>query len=1008
MSRSSEAAGASPSGERWPSLASAGGSTAMARSALLGLLLLLLTAHRAAGQTPESVLDGINASTPCLLADGSPGPIMCVLYSANGDLMCHWFAGLDSSAPTAYKLNWRSEHDLPNNDTTPPPLDVDPSWEESRFYDVQGDQLLRMACDEKDGCVVCNLRRFHLVVGVNYMYDMWVTANGTAVSKHLQVEPQNKILLPPPSNVQLISERDEPTQLTVQWEKPSLIHSKCQLRYRHQGTSHWTTVNDVMDNASHYTLYDLAPGSLYWAQLRCRLIPEGEYWSPWSQPRVGQTPDAVPLGAPSVWRELGEPDARGWRDLTVLWKDFPEKQARGRVLHWLVSLHPGNRETKLEARYRGATLSVSANEPIHVSVRAVNSAGRSDSAGFSVPTLAHSGVLPPLQLSAHSQEGPDGRPALLVTWAPPECHHHMVKGYLVEWSPTSRSTSSSTSSDLPSASPPTLSSLPSLTSPSSSMAAAEAAALTAPSPWSPLLTPSLTSWARLPANSLSFNITGSLEPCVGYAVSVYARYTRREGLPARTIAFARECPPDRGPELEIQEVQGSSAQLSWQAIPLENRRGVLRGYTIHYSDPSHLNKTVEVDASQLSVVLPHLRSSTVYTVWARARTGGGEGPDGSSISFKTKHLDDWKVLAMVTVVCVAVLLLALSTACLCTRCRNWIKEHLYYPDFRKSRVLRDLMQQQQSQGGHRQSSASDLETVVSSVEVVESESPQLLRGSCKGVGVTGGPTGADTRSLGGETSGIGSSRPSSPDRHTSDESDTCCSSNATSVANVDALLPPPPSSRRREGPRDGSGEEEEEEEEEGESAASRSRSHQRLDEGGRPFPAPGAACPRAHTWSCSDGEEPCLLPAPHGAHAEPYSQVSYRDRRQEQGCPGRSGREERGERVGGDGGVASRSLDAAGDDDGNDGDDDDDGGGGNSGGGFTDASVLLRSFVGKPPGPCLTDGECRCCGRSKLGGKSGGGCGGRQEQDEASVGGADERVQAYFPQLVTEAGYMPQ
>nr|XP_032821795.1 interleukin-6 receptor subunit beta-like [Petromyzon marinus]XP_032821796.1 interleukin-6 receptor subunit beta-like [Petromyzon marinus]XP_032821797.1 interleukin-6 receptor subunit beta-like [Petromyzon marinus]XP_032821798.1 interleukin-6 receptor subunit beta-like [Petromyzon marinus]XP_032821799.1 interleukin-6 receptor subunit beta-like [Petromyzon marinus] len=982
----------------------------MACSALLGLLLVLLAARRGAGQTPKSVLDSIYASTPCLQAAGSPGPLMCVLFSVSEDFMCHWLARLDSSAPTTYKLNWRAYHGSPSNDTTSPPLDVDPSWDANRLYYVQDDELLRMACDEKDGCVVCKLRKFHLNLGLNYMYEMWVTANGTAESQHLRFEPQNQILLPPPSDVGLTSERDEPTQLVVQWTNPFYINTKCQLRYRHQGTSHWTTVNDVMDNASHYTLYDLAPGSLYWAQLRCRIIPEGEYWSPWSQQRVGQTPDAVPLGVPDMWRELGEADARGWRDLTVLWKDLPEKQARGRVLHWLVSLHPGNRETRLEAQYRGATLAVPANAPVHVNVRAVNSAGRSNAAGLSVPALGQSGMLPPLQLSAHSQEGPDGRPALRVTWAAPACQHHMVKGYLVEWSPTTVSTSSSTSSDLPSlatpalspALPPTLSSLPSLASPSSSVAAA--AALTAPSPWRPLLTPSLTSWARLPANSLSFNITGSLEPCVGYAVSVYARYVRGEGPPARTIAFARECPPDRGPELGIQEVQGSSAQLSWQEIPLEKRRGVLRGYTIHYSDPSHLNKTVEVDASQSSVVLHHLQSSTVYTVWARARTAGGEGPDGSSISFKTKRLDDWKVIAMVAVVCVAVLLLALSTACLCTRCRNWIKEHLYYPDFRKSRVLRDLMQQQQSQGGHRQSSASDLETVVSSVEVVESESPQLLRGSCKGGGVTGAPTGADTRSLGGETSGIGSSRPSSPDRHTSDESDTCCSSNATSVANVDALLPPPPSSRRREGPRDGSGEEEEEEEEEG--AASRSRSHQDLDgsgEGGRPFLAPGAACPRAHTWSCSDGEEPCLLPAPHSAHAEPYSQVSYRDRRQQQGCPGCSWREERGEGVGGDGGVASRSLDAAGDDDGgNDADDD----GGNDGG-FTDASVLLRSFVGKPPGPCVTDGECRCCGRSKLGGKSGGG-GSGQEQDEASVGGADERVQAYFPQLVTEAGYMPQ
>ncbi|XP_078145702.1 interleukin-6 receptor subunit beta [Centroberyx gerrardi] len=382
-----------------------------------------------------------------------------------------------------------------------------------------------------------------------------------------------------------------PQCLMLTWERPwSYAVSETELKggnlssqieYSAQGQpSVLATVNQT---ATSFKVCGLRPDTSYTIRLCHRFCYSSAPWSEWSNGLEGRTGEDAPSAAPAFWRQVKETVKNGWRLVLLLWKPLPHRLANGEIVSYNVICR---RKDGQVLNNRGScgvlnhtNTSCSLLLPpgrCSCSLTASNSAGTSPEARIWLPGASETDPPPPNHITVN----PLGNNSLDVRWTAQA--DQPVSGFVVEWSAVTETNNSSLH------------------------------------------------WERLNSSCKALVITEGVKPMVRYAVSVKALYgergTGQSGTPF--YIYTRQGAPSAGPKLEVREISCNRVELSWSPIPVEQQRGRIQNYTLHYTRTDEPTKKVEQCVGQeLQYSLMNLSPGN-YDIYMQANTEAGTGVAG--------------------------------------------------------------------------------------------------------------------------------------------------------------------------------------------------------------------------------------------------------------------------------------------------------------------------------------------------------------------------------------------
>ncbi|KAG9330073.1 hypothetical protein JZ751_027378 [Albula glossodonta] len=147
-----------------------------------------------------------------------------------------------------------------------------------------------------------------------------------------------------------------------------------------------------------------------------------------------------------------------------------------------------------------------------------------------------------------------------------------------------------------------------------------------------------------------------VEPEVRYRVCVSAHYTQESAQALMVEAYSREGAPSAGPSLHVMELGSGRVGLKWDPVPVEQQRGFLQSYTLHWRGEDKLCHRVSVPRDHLMYTLTGL--SGHYHIHLVANTNAG-GTAGKSIAVDAGHdssLLVWFVLSFATLILLGLLM----------------------------------------------------------------------------------------------------------------------------------------------------------------------------------------------------------------------------------------------------------------------------------------------------------------------------------------------------------------
>ncbi|XP_041825436.1 interleukin-6 receptor subunit beta isoform X2 [Melanotaenia boesemani] len=470
------------------------------------------------------------------------------------------------------------------------------------------------------------------------LLDIWVEARndlGTVSSEHLNTE-SNCIVKPnPPSEVKVISEKEFPSSLLINWTHSLNVHSiTFQIRYCTSGSHMWTYVPlaDIVSPIKSFRLQDLHPYTDYVIQLRGKMNGNDcGYWSNWSTNMTKRTPEDIPSSKPDLWSTIVE-SGPNRRQVKLIAKD--PQRANGNIRGFDISIlyhkHgnpelesiPVNRsEEDSRSSHRRVNelkeISLADNESVLVAVTANNSVGTSPKAYLGIPAKSNRPT-PVKDLKVWSHEG-----QLYLEWK--LANNTTVSEYVIEWIKDDGTM------------------------------------------WP--------NWQREAGSVRQTTIKGELERFVCYNVSVYPIRSRWVRKPARLQAFLEEGVPLKGPSLELMDNPGhDKAKLVWKEIPREMRQGFITNYTIFFRSGDRVS-AVTVPGNTTSYTLTQLLHNTRYDVWMQASTVRGPSRNGTVHSFTTTRYESMAAIVVGVSCSFLVLVLVLAALCFCKR--DAIKKNLW-------------------------------------------------------------------------------------------------------------------------------------------------------------------------------------------------------------------------------------------------------------------------------------------------------------------------------------------
>ncbi|XP_054430439.1 interleukin-12 receptor subunit beta-2 isoform X2 [Pteronotus mesoamericanus] len=331
-----------------------------------------------------------------------PQNLSCTQKGEHGTVACTWDRGRDTHLYTAYTLQLNG----PNNLT----------WQKQ-----------------------CNDNCDHLDLGINLIpesSEFSYTARVIAVNRLGSASsfPTTFTFLDivkplPPWDIRIKFINASVSRCTLWWRDEGMVLLN-RLRYRPNNSRSWNMVN-VTNAKGRHDLLDLEPVTEYEFQVSSKLHLYKGSWSDWSESLRIQTPEEEPTGTLDVWYVKQNIDYSK-QQVSVFWKNLSVSEARGKILHYQVTL--------LEAAGEKATLQnitehtswtwvIPRTKNWAVAVSAANSKGSSLPTRINITDLCGAALLAPGQVSANSE----GTDTIMVAWEPPEKAASAVHEYVVQW-----------------------------------------------------------------------------------------------------------------------------------------------------------------------------------------------------------------------------------------------------------------------------------------------------------------------------------------------------------------------------------------------------------------------------------------------------------------------------------------------------------------------------------------------------------------------------------------------
>ncbi|CAG5867076.1 unnamed protein product [Menidia menidia] len=480
----------------------------------------------------------------------------------------------------------------------------------------------------------------HISLGTypNFMpLEIWVEARnklGTVESEHLNKDANYFIKTNPPSEVKAISEKSFPNSLLINWSHPiQSVYLKLmyQIRFCTLGSHSWTYVPiaDTDNYIQFYRLQNLLPDTLYLIQVRCKNYKKDEgYWSDWSANATERTPEGRPTSKPDLWKTTIE-SGTGEQHVDIICKE--PQFSNGRISRFDIRINkdklkkegwkresiPVNMSQTHTSSQRSIfqlkRISLTDKQFVKVCVAATNAVGTSPEACLAIPAKAHE--RPPVEeLKVWPHDG-----QLYVEWKPP--NSTALSEYVIEWASGSN-----------------------------------------------------IDWQRENRTTSRAAIKGNLERFVLYNVSVYPMYAGLTGKAARQEAFLEQGVPSQVPSVKLKGNPGPyEAELVWEEIPQQARRGFITAYKIFYRNSTTIMH-VAVPANTTSCTLKSLSANTRYDVWIQASTIRGSA-NSSQHSFTTPKYES--VEGIVVGASIGFLFLVLMVLLLCIYKKDAIEENFW-------------------------------------------------------------------------------------------------------------------------------------------------------------------------------------------------------------------------------------------------------------------------------------------------------------------------------------------
>ncbi|KAJ8340845.1 hypothetical protein SKAU_G00331360 [Synaphobranchus kaupii] len=353
-----------------------------------------------------------------------------------------------------------------------------------------------------------------------------------------------------------------------------------QVRFRTTDSEAWATETkpsciNVDGQREALQTCGLLHGTDYWVQLRVQYGPGP--WSDWSILRKGVTLEKAPTGRLNVWLKV---KSQPQNSVQLFWEPSYQFRANGKNVSFRVYLSsPDGKRHKTLCRTRERHCeAVLPKGTRRVYITSLNSAGQSNSTEERV--YQNRGMEPVSDVTVSSA----GPRSLRVNWTRPVSS--VVTGYAVEWGPVLR------------------------------------------------MEPRLLSFLLLNPNQTSLLITAGIEPYRPYLISVYARYRSGIGLSRTAQVYSLQKAPSAAPIMRVGEIHQTHAHLTWETIPPEQRNGIIRKYTIYYSDDAGMTRVLSVKPTGRKVILTNLNPTSIYKAFISASTEGGT-VNGTDIILKT-------------------------------------------------------------------------------------------------------------------------------------------------------------------------------------------------------------------------------------------------------------------------------------------------------------------------------------------------------------------------------------
>ncbi|XP_036402855.1 interleukin 12 receptor, beta 2a, like [Megalops cyprinoides] len=422
----------------------------------------------------------------------------------------------------------------------------------------------------------------------SYM-SVWVSASnplGSEQSENATFNSGDVVKSPTPV---ISSHFSEPDCLEIQWDEPECFLSglrkkgddlSCEAQYRRADEDMWTEGEDVGQNS--FLLQEPQPFSDYMFRVRCTCLGSPKLTSDWSKTYAAWTMEAAPVGLLDMWS-----DSRA-TEQALVWKELPLTTARGIVLGYVVTVDSvaGNRTVMnisakdLGVRKRGGgevgqccRLPLSLWSVTGVNVSAYNSVGASRPAALVLPTT--------VLLSVTVVKKGNG---LNVSWHLPSPLTKNVQEYVVQ---------------------------------------REEAGLPRTQGFD---------WTRTDKSQRSAILTGDFRNYTPYNVTLFSVVASQCYLLGSAIAYTVQGAPPQVPGFQVSKISSSDVTLTWEHIPLTQRRGIIRQYRLGQGN----NTEHIVKGDNTSLRLSGLRPGWRYKFWISAESEAGEGPR-HAVTFSTQN-----------------------------------------------------------------------------------------------------------------------------------------------------------------------------------------------------------------------------------------------------------------------------------------------------------------------------------------------------------------------------------